>query len=155
MIRALTGIQIGPRQFELPPNMPRVRLGRQIGNAVFLAAGVNDIGMVGVVARQRADAVGAQELVLVEHLRQHAAELGFVQDRSQPAAGDAGLSRVVDRRAQFGPSVEEPLEPLREFRVLRQQASRRKTVAAHSGSRPTIDRTLSRWAWPSGNRSTS
>ena len=22
MIRALTGIQIGPRQFELPPNMP-------------------------------------------------------------------------------------------------------------------------------------
>ena len=30
-----------------------------------------------------------------------------------------------------------------------------KTVAAHSGNRPTIDRTLSRWASPLGSRSTS
>ena len=88
MIRALTGIQIGPRQFELPPNMPRVGFGRQIGDTVFLAPDMDDVGMVGMVARQRADAVGAEEFVLVEHLRQHAAELGFVEDRGQPAARD-------------------------------------------------------------------
>ena len=28
-------------------------------------------------------------------------------------------------------------------------------VAAHRGRRPTIDRTLRRWAWPSGKRRTS
>ena len=60
-----------------------VGLRRQIRNAVLLAAGVEDVRMVGVVARQRADAELAEELVLVEHLGQHAAELGFVQDGGQ------------------------------------------------------------------------
>jgi hypothetical protein len=32
---------------------------------------------------------------------------------------------------------------------------RLEDVAAHSGSKPTIERTLSRWAVPSGRRSTS
>ena len=97
MIRALTGIQIGPRQFELPPNMPGIGLRRQVGDPVFLAAGMDDIGVIGVVARQRADAEGAEELVLVEHLRQHAAELDFIEDRCEAAARDPGLHRVVDR----------------------------------------------------------
>ena len=34
----------------------RIGLRRQIGDAVFLAAGLDDVRMVGVVARQRADA---------------------------------------------------------------------------------------------------
>ena len=45
--------------------------------------------MLGVVARQRADAEGAEELVLVEHLGQNAAQPGLVEDGSQPAVADA------------------------------------------------------------------
>ena len=83
--------------------------------------------MVGVVARERADAVGAQELVLVEHLRQHAAELGFVEDGTEPAPADTELHRVVDRGVQLGTSFEEPLEPLGELGILRQRAPPRKS----------------------------
>ena len=91
MIRTLTGIQIGTAPVRVAAEHAGIGLGRQIGDTVFLAAGLDDIGMVGVVARQRAEAVRAQELIFVEHLRQHAAELGFVQNRSEATARDAGL----------------------------------------------------------------
>ena len=77
--------------------------------------------MVGVVARQRADPERAEELILVEHLRQNAAELCLVQNRPKPAARDAGLPRVVDRGVELGPGGEEPLEPLSNLGVLRHQ----------------------------------
>ena len=113
MIRALTGIQMGPRQFELPPNMPVSDSAGRYGDAIFLAAGVDDIGMVGMEPREGADAELAEEFVLVEHLGQHAAELGFVQDRASMAAGDAGLERIVDRGRQLGPGLQEPLSTAR------------------------------------------
>ena len=99
--------------------------------------------MVGVVARQGAEAVRAQELIFIEHLRQHAAELGFVQNRSQATAREAGLQRVVDRGKHLGTAGQEPLESLLEVRV-EGPSSPSKTVAAQSGKRPTMDRTLSR-----------
>jgi len=67
--------------------------------AAPLAADMHDKGMVFMVARQRANAVRAEELVLVEHLGQDAAKLGFVQNGGQPAARNACFSRIVDRRA--------------------------------------------------------
>ena len=73
---------MGPRQFELPPNMPVSDSAGKYDDAIFLAAGLNNVGMIGVEARQRADAELAEELVLVEHFCQHPAEFGLVQDRS-------------------------------------------------------------------------
>ena len=86
MISPLTGIQIGPRQLELPPNIPDVGLGRQVGHPVFLAPHAEHVRMLGVDAGQGPDAVGAQELPLVEHDRQDPAELRLVQDRAEPPA---------------------------------------------------------------------
>ena len=40
MISALTGIQMGPRQLELPPNMPVSDSAGQVGDAILLAASV-------------------------------------------------------------------------------------------------------------------
>ena len=71
-------------------------------------------------ARQRADAELAEEFVLVEHLLQHPAEFGLVQDGSEPAAGETELHGVVDGLANFRPSREEPLEALLQFRILLQ-----------------------------------
>src|SRR5206468_4250993 len=83
-----------------------------------LPAGREDIGRVSVVARNGTQAVRAQELVFVEHLRQHAAEPDFVQDGKEAPAGKADLSWIVNRPAQLWASVEEPSEPLQDLRVL-------------------------------------
>ena len=72
---------------------------------------MDGVGVISMVPRERADAEGAQELVLVEHLRQHAAELVFAQDRSEPATANTELHRVVDGRVQFGTVGEKPLQP--------------------------------------------
>ena len=50
MSRTLTGIQIGPRQLELPPNMPVSDSAGQVVHAVLLAADVEDVRVVQVVA---------------------------------------------------------------------------------------------------------
>ncbi len=55
MIRALTGIQIGPRQFELPPNIPVSDSAGKYGDTVFLAAGLDHVRVVGMVSRQASE----------------------------------------------------------------------------------------------------
>ena len=55
--------------------------------------------MVGMIAREGADAERAEKLLLVKHLGQHAAELRLVQNGSKPATRDTDLSRVMDQRA--------------------------------------------------------
>ena len=63
-----------------------VRLGRQVVHPVLLAVDVEDVRMLLVELRDRADAVGAQELVLVEHLRENPAEpLRVDQGQQSPA----------------------------------------------------------------------
>jgi hypothetical protein len=42
--------------------------------------------MLGMAEAEGPDAIGAQEIVLVEHARQHPPELGFVQNRGESAA---------------------------------------------------------------------
>ena len=73
--------------------------------------------MVGVESRQRADAVRAEELVLVEHLCQDSAELCFVQDGKKTAAFDTNLIWVVDGGAQLGAARQEPHQPLPDLGV--------------------------------------
>ena len=74
--------------------------------------------MVRVEARERPQAVGAEEFVFIEHLREHAAELGFIEDRAEPAARVADLARIMDERRQLRARIEEALKPFHEFGIL-------------------------------------
>ena len=95
-----------------------IGLRRQVRHAVFPTPRGEHIGMLGVVAREGTDAVGAQELLLVEHLRQHPAEPGFVQDRSEPPARTPELDRIVDRGRQLRTRLEELPEPVAHLGIL-------------------------------------
>ena len=113
--------------------------------------------MVQVIARQRADAVRPEELVLVEQVAEYALELPPVEDREQPAPGvaDEPASRrshlaMTSRDSDPGTSSTIADQPGR-----RSQTSASNIVDAQSGSSPTIDRTFRRVARPSGSRSTS
>ncbi|MBP1779914.1 MAG: hypothetical protein H6Q86_5925, partial [candidate division NC10 bacterium] len=77
----MTGIQIGPRQFELPPNML-------------------------VNARDGPNSEGAQEFLLLQQDLQHTTEIGFIQYRSQASIFAAGLQRVMNERHQFRACLE-------------------------------------------------
>ena len=59
MIRALTGIHIGPRQFELPPNMPVSDSAGKYETLKLLTARGKNIGVIGVKARKCTQAVRA------------------------------------------------------------------------------------------------
>jgi hypothetical protein len=59
---------------ELPPNRPVVD-----SDAVVLAVDVEDEWMLEMPARECANAVGGEELALVEQARKNAAELGFAE----------------------------------------------------------------------------
>src|SRR5215475_10554416 len=59
----------------VPSEHPAVRIARDVTDPVLLSAHVEDIGVLGVITRQRANPVGAQELVLVEHVAEYPAEL--------------------------------------------------------------------------------
>ena len=83
MRRALTGIQTGPRQLELPTEHARIRLGREIVHPVVLATRLEDIRVLLVELGERADAVRAQELVLVEHLGEDSAQPFRVDQRQE------------------------------------------------------------------------
>ncbi len=73
---------------------PGVGLGRKIADAVFAAAGVEHVRVLQVIARDRADAVVAQELVGVEHARQDTPQLVVGEQRQHAAPRDAGARRV-------------------------------------------------------------
>ena len=79
--------------------------------------------MIGVITGQRADAVRAEELVLVEHLLQHAAKPGFVEDGGEAAAGDAGFPRVVDIGHQLRTGGDKVAETLTELGILCHQGA--------------------------------
>ena len=74
--------------------------------------------MLRVEARERPDAVGAEEFVFIEHLRQHAAELGFIEDRAEPAARVADLARIVNEGRQLRARLEEALKPFHDLGIL-------------------------------------
>ena len=72
MISALTGIQIGPRQLELPPNMPVFDSAGRYWTLYSWPLKVKHEGMLEVILRERAYAVRTEELVFVEHVGQNA-----------------------------------------------------------------------------------
>ena len=132
-----------------------VGLRRQVRHPIVLVADTEHVRMLLVVPGDGADAVRAQELVLVEHPGQHATQLRFVQDRREQAVLFPALCRVLDERASArgarrGTAAAEARTSGYFFR-----SSPSNTVTAQSGSRPTIERTFSRSARPSGSLSTS
>src|SRR6185437_15540620 len=94
-----------------------VRFGRQIGDSVNLFANAEDVGMLCVITRERADAVWAEEFIFIQHPGQHTPEFGFVQDRAEPAAFAAEHGWVMDKCLQLRSYVEILFEPVREVRI--------------------------------------
>ena len=78
MISPFTGIQIGPPPVGVAAEHAGVRLGGKVLDLVLLAAKVEHKGMLEVIFRQRANAVGTEELVLVEHVGQNALQFLLV-----------------------------------------------------------------------------
>src|SRR5262245_34303376 len=56
----------------IPAEHPRVRLGGEVLHRVLLVTNPKPEGMLQVISRKGADAVGSQELFLVEHVREYA-----------------------------------------------------------------------------------
>ena len=81
-----------------------VRLGRQVVHPVLLAIHVENIRVLLVELGERTDAVGAQELVLVEHLRQNPAQPLRGDQSTDPALGHAEMARArgVDSLEKLG-----------------------------------------------------
>src|SRR6516162_1502493 len=74
-----------------------------------------------VIARKRPNAAWTKELVLVEHDSEYATQFAFVQNREQTPIADTGSCRVMKSSTQLGTRVDEPLEALCDFRVLREK----------------------------------
>ncbi len=76
------------------------------------------VGMLSMIARERANSVRAQELLLVEHLRQYSPEFRLTQNRRHRPAGTAYLSWVVDVLCQLRARRKESLKALAHLRIL-------------------------------------
>ena len=101
---------------------------------------------------ERADAVGTQELVFVEHRR---------EDPSEPFRIEEGNDPPLTHTKMFGAGGVNGFDQVRHSAVselgyaaaVRGRSSRCHgsiTVVAHKGNSPTIERVLMRWTDPSG-----
>ena len=116
--------------------------------------------MVAVVGRQGPQPVGGQELVLVEELGEQLLQPVDADNAEQQpllaglAAQQAGFAELVPGRPQAVP-VEEARELLADRQRPARASSSSMTAAASTGMMPTIDRTLTGTAVPSGVSSRS
>ena len=94
-----------------------VGFGGQVGHPVVLAADTEQVRMALVVPRQGADAMSTEEFPLIEHRREHPAQLVFVQDRCEQAAADPALRRVLNEPRQLRTGVEKAAQTCRQVRV--------------------------------------
>src|SRR5271155_1790615 len=81
---------------------PAVRVARKIGNAIFLAAKSENEGMVQVVARESANAMRTEELVLVEHPLKNAAQFVLVHSCEHASARQTRCARHVEVCRKLG-----------------------------------------------------
>ncbi len=85
MIRSVHGHPDRSSPVGVPAEHAGVRLRRQVVHPVFLALDAEDVRVLLVELGQRANAVGTEELVLVEHLRENPPEpLRLDQGRDPP-----------------------------------------------------------------------
>ena len=88
-------------------------------NLVFLTADVKHNRMFEVILRHRANAIGPEELVLVEHVGQHLLKLLLVEDRQQTSSfisreAVVGRSHVGN---DLGMALAKQREHLRQLRI--------------------------------------
>ncbi len=116
---------------------------------------LEDVGLLEVVARQRADAVRAEELGLVEHARQDAPQLALVDDGQHAPVGHAGQAGQVHVGDQLRMA---PAEEHGAFTKTRQLLEDVVFEHRHCRQRQQPDdgaHLQARGAEPSGRRSTS
>ncbi len=91
----MTGIQTGPRQLELPPNMPSFESqeDRALDTPDRRTCTCRDV--LGESA-MGSDSIRAQEFALIQHGRQYPAQIGFIQNRSQASILVARLEWVMN-----------------------------------------------------------
>ena len=63
----------------------------------FFTADRKDIGMVEMAPRHRSDAIGAEELVFVQHSTEHPAILVFVHQTKQPSSAEPIFLEGLER----------------------------------------------------------
>src|SRR5579883_953511 len=95
---------------------PGRRFAGFVVDAVVHAVDREHVGMLAVIAGEGADAVGREELVLVEHVFQDAAQLVLIDDGKQAAQAAAGRHHAGDVGRQVRAILDEPLEAALETR---------------------------------------
>src|SRR5262252_10819636 len=118
---------------------PAVRVTGDISDPVLLSARIEDIGVLGVMSGQRANPVGAQELVLVKHVAEYPAELVRVDKGEDPTAACPHLQRNRESRRRERVLFQKPLRLLEEERqsfpqVGRQHRGRRQRQQPDKGT---------------------
>src|SRR5215813_4702381 len=91
-----------PAPIRIAAEHAAVRFRRQVADAIFLALDAKGVGVPGMIARQRANPVRAQELVLVKHAAENAPQPVPVDepDEAPPSYAIMTGSRWVDRLEQ-------------------------------------------------------
>jgi hypothetical protein len=141
MISTLTGIQTGPRQLELPPNMPLVDSAGSYPTVYSWPCTSKTYGWSRCQRDSERMPWGDEELVLVEHRARTRRSLSSLTTDSS-ARRWPGLRRVVRGRRAGRRCVRTRGTARHRSGTLSIDAGS-NVVVAHSGSSPTIERTLS------------
>ena len=150
--RKFSGNQIGPRQFELPPKSPRRRLGGLVVEARLARRRAReDERVLAVVARERAQPVGREELVLVEHAREHAPQPRLVDERRSARAVRRSAKQPMKRGDSAAGARGTSCARARKSGS-RSHEDASSSTAAKSGTSPTMERARSGTTEPSGRR---
>src|ERR1700746_1106686 len=74
-----------------------------------------------MVTRQRTDPVRTQKFILVKHDCQDTTKFALVENGKEPTASNPDFCRIMKSSTQLGRSLNEGLEHLRDFWILREQ----------------------------------
>src|SRR5208337_4881439 len=123
---------------------------------ILLTVHVENIGVLLVKLGNRADAVRAEELVFVEHLCEDPPEPFRVDQSHDPRSATPKCPGPVGCIVSLSSGIRRMRFMIHSSaRGMRSRCHASITVVAHRGRSPTIERTLSRVAMPSGSRSKS
>ena len=113
--------------------------------------------MFDVIAGERTDAVRTQKLIFIEHAGENSAQpiRAYQGSHAAPSVAKMTGARGVDALHQLRHVFQALGHNFRHVVVPRCRCQGSITVVAQRGNNPTMERTFSRFAVPSGNRNTS
>ena len=140
MISIFTGIHIGPRQLEFPPN--RLFLIRPAHSpAIFLAIEIEESGWSAmVVLRNGANTVGREKFIFVQHVFQHAPQLSSSNQAQNQSIAGARSNRWSGTVNKIRAMLDEPLPAILKRQDIASKVSAGMVVAPNIGTNPTIVR---------------